>query len=43
MKTAFVQAATMYGIAIVISMMVASLIKGLFLLLHKDSPPTPKQ
>jgi hypothetical protein len=37
MKTAITQAFIMYGIAIVISMLVALLIKGLFLLVRRFS------
>ena len=37
MKTAITQSFIMYGIAIVISMLVALLIKGLFLLVRRFS------
>jgi hypothetical protein len=37
MKTAITMALTMYGIAFVISMLVALLIKGLFLLVRRIS------
>jgi hypothetical protein len=37
MKTAIIQAFVMYGIAIVVSMLVALLVKGLFLLVRRIS------
>lgn len=39
MKTAIVQAIVMYGIAFVISMLVALLIKGLYLLVRRITTP----
>lgn len=39
MKTAFAMALLMYGIAFVISMLVALLVKGLFLLVRRLSEP----
>lgn len=41
MKIAAIEAIIMYGLAFVISMGVATLIKGLYLLLHKSPPPPP--